>query len=293
MRDLIFTNANGQSVEISGDRPYLIQSFEGGDGVKNNIYTVKSPSQDGQTETGKNLDTREITISGLIVAPQANVLESYRRELLTVFNPKLTGTLQYTCEGVQKVISCEVETPPAFGDPSMRWQTFSITLLCPNPFWQDITESVNEIALWLPEFEFVDPDGFEIPPGGMEFGERAPSLIVDVENPGDVPCGMRILFTALATIANPSIMNVNTREQFRIVKTMAAGEVIEVNTNWGSKGVTGTLNGQTLNYFNYADLLSSTFMQLQPGSNPLRYDSDSGLDSLDVTIRFTPQYLGV
>ena len=74
---------------------------------------------------------------------------------------------------------------------------------------------------------------------------------------------------------------------------MQGGESIEINTNFGSKSVTGTLNGQTLDYINYAELPGSKFMQLKPGSNPIRYDAEKGLDNLDVTIRYSPQYLGV
>jgi len=128
---------------------------------------------------------------------------------------------------------------------------------------------------------------------GMEFGERTKSLIADVNNPGDVDCGMRIVFAALGTLTNPQILNVDTRKYFKINKTMEAGETIEVNTKFGEKSVTGTLNGTESNYWNYADLPGSTFLQLQPGGNPLRYNADSGIDNLNVTIRFTPQYLGV
>src|SRR5665648_504005 len=43
--------------------------------------------------------------------------------------------------------------------------------------------------------------------------------------------------------------------------------------------------------YNYIDL-GSTFLQLDVGDNLMRYDADTGIDNLEVSIYFTPQYLG-
>lgn len=293
MRKLTYTNADGLSAVISNVAPFVLIKLAGFEASKNNVYTVKSVLQDGQTATGSSLDMSERTITGLMRANTLDGLEDCRRNLSQVFSAKPDGVLQYECNGLIKACDCKVETI-VFGDIGIRSQTFDVVLLCPNPFWRDISESVDEIALWLPNFEFDQNSGFEIDSEeGMEFGERAPSLIVDVQNPGDVPCGMKIIFTALGTLTNPSILNVNTREFFRIIKTMQAGESITINTKFQQKSITGLLNGTEADYWNYADLPDSTFMQLLCGSNPLRYNADSGLDNLDVTIRFSPQYQGV
>jgi hypothetical protein len=295
MFKLTYTNSEGQSVKIGAAPPIMLSKCTGIEGAKNSVSTAKAPEQDGETFTGMSLDKGERTLSGSICVSSSTEVESYRRQLITAFNTKLSGTLQFSDRGTRMMKSCDCKTEDiSFGDPNGQIIDFDVTLLCPNPFWHDIAESVDEIALWLPKFEFDSVNGFEIDSeDGMEFGERAPSLIVDVQNPGDVPCGMKIIFTALGTLTNPSIFNVNTREYFKITKTMQAGETIEIDTKFGQKGVAGYLNGETLNYWNYADLPDSTFLQLQPGSNPLRYNADSGLDNLDVTIRYSPQYLGV
>lgn len=291
--NIIYTNSFGQSIAIGLTRPFIYQKISGFEGAKNTINTVKSPEQDGETFTSMSLEKAERTITGIILADAEDKVEQYRRQLEMVFNSKESGVLQFSDGDLRKSCDCKVEAI-TFGDRDGVTQAFDIVLLCPNPFWHDIAESIDEIALWLPGFEFSDPGGFEIPaPDGMEFGERAPSLIVDVQNPGDVPCGMKIIFTALGTLTNPSVFNVNTREFFRITKTMQPGETIEINTKFGEKGITGYLNGESLDYWNHADLPDSTFMQLQPGSNPIRYNADSGLDNLNVTIRYSPQYLGV
>lgn len=50
--------------------------------------------------------------------------------------------------------------------------------------------------------------------------------------------------------------------------------------------------GVKTNVFNYIDL-DSTFLQLAPGDNLLRYDAESGIENLDVAIYYRPQYVGV
>lgn len=288
-----YQNADGASVDLSTESAYLLQGVTGFESPKSNLYTAKIPGQDGATMTGSDLDKKERTITGEIIVNSAVDLPGFRRTLEIAFSTKVDGVLNYTENGVSKQSDCRVETV-AFAAPTALSQKFDITLLCANPFWHDVAESADEIALWLSSFEIDSADGFEIGAAdGMEFGQRAPSVIVDVENPGDVPCGMRVIFCAAATVVNPSIFNVNTREYFQINKTLQGGETVEVNTKFGQKSVTGTLNGQTLNYFNYAGLPGSTFLQLGVGSNPLRYNADSGLANLNVTIRYSPQYLGV
>lgn len=292
MAIVTYTNANGLSITLKQDIPLWLTKISGVAGAANSISTSKSPNQDGETPTGETLDKAERTITGAIIANSEKGLEQYRRQVVTTFNTKLDGVLRYTSGDIDKSCDCKVENV-SWGDIEGLTQPFDVTLLCPNPFWHDIVESFDEIAMWLPSFEFDSDNGFEIPEDGMEFGERAPLLIVDVQNPGDVPCGMKIIFTALGTLTNPSIFNLDTREYFKILKTMQPGETIEINTKFQEKGVTGILNGNKNDYWNYADLPDSTFMQLKPGSNPLRYNADSGLDNLDVTIRYLPQYLGV
>lgn len=288
MTKIIYINSNGDSIEFSNTSPFLLQKKGGLGAVKNNLFTSKSQGQDGQTVTGKNLDSREITIQGSILADSRSQLEDLRRLLVTTLNPKLSGTLKYINESFEKIINCEIESAPVFGDETPLTQPFDVTILCTNPFWLDITESKEEIALWKGDFGFP----LEIVDTGIELGHREPSLIVTVNNPGDVLCGMRIVFTALATVVNPSLFNVNTREYIKTNKIMQAGEVITITTHFANKRIESYLNGVISNVFNYIDL-NSTFMQLDVGDNLFRYDADTGLDNLNACIYYIPQYLGV
>jgi len=287
---IIYENDRGQKVEIAYSFPYFLQSLIGVDGTNAEITKIKGVGQDGTTITNVNLSDRNLQILGSIKGETKEEIAKYRAKLLQVFNPKIKGWLQYEYGDIKRRIRCQVENAPVFSkqNKSFKYQDFLIDLIAPNPYWQDINTTKEEIAIWRNVFEFP----LELLEEGIELGYREPSLIVNVFNKGDVPCGMKIQFKALATVVNPSLFNVNNREYFKINKTMEAGEVITVTTHFQNKRVELNKNGVVSNAFNWIDL-NSTFLQLEPGDNLFRYDADEGIDNLEVSIYFTPAYLGI
>lgn len=284
---ITYSNDIGESIKLTNSRPFIVQKIEGFGAVRSNLHMQKSPFQDGSTLVGKNLETREIVIEGTIVANTKEEIAKYRRKMIRVFNPKNSGVLIYCHRGIEKKINVEIEFAPVFANIG-NIQNFIINMLCPSPFWEDLQQIKKEIALWVSDFEFP----LEVDLDGIELGHREPSVMVNVFNDGDIKCGMRIEFMALATVKNPSILNVNTREYMKINKTMKAGEIIVVTTGFGNKRIESRLNGVTTNAFNCVDL-SSTFLQLNLGDNLLRYDADENVENLEMSIYFTPGYLGV
>lgn len=278
---LIYENEKGQSIEFSVWSPFFLQDFDGLDGLKNNIYTVKGMEQDGATYVSSNLEMRNIVIQGII-----NNNANYNKpRMISILNPKLKGKLTAIDGETTKYINCKIEKAPSISND--KKPKFIMSLLCPNPFFYDI-EVKTDIALWKGDFEFP----LEIIEQGILLGHREPSLIVNVINDSDLKCPLRVEFKALATLTNPSILNVNTQEFIKINKSMVAGEVISVNTAFGAKKVESILNGITTNAFNYIDF-NSTFLQLDIGDNLFRYNADTGIDNLEVSIYYQPQYLGV
>ena len=287
MRKLTYVNSFGASIELTNAAPFLLQKLETTNGV--NVYDSKGVSQDGRTYLGNTLETRDISIKVMIMATTREEMSGYRNKFNSVFNPKLgEGHLIYQDNIKERKVKCLINKMPFFGLTDKTFDDCLISLTACNPFWTDLEESKEEIALWVGSFEFP----LELVSGGIEMGHREPSLIVNAFNGGDVECGMRVEFKALATLTNPSILNVNTQEFIRINKTMVVGEVLTVTTHFGAKKVESTLNGVTTNAFNFIDL-GSTFLQLDIGDNLIRYDAETGIDNLEVSIYFTPQYLGV
>lgn len=278
---------------MGGRPPFILTKIEGISAVNANIQTQKSLFQDGETYIDNLLEARSLSIEIMILAHNAEEMIRNRRKLLQVFNPKLgEGKIIYEKNGVKKEIKAISELAPVFPDVTEyknMLQPGMIQLFCANPFWQDLDVIKAEIAAWIGTFEFP----LEIPiETGIEMGYREPSLIVNIFNKGDVPCGIKIEFKALATVVNPSLLNVNTREYIKINRVMEAGEKITVTTHFQNKRVMLSKNGVTENAFNWIDL-GSTFLQLNVGDNLFRYDAEDGLYSLEVSIYYTPQYVGV
>ena len=162
---------------------------------------------------------------------------------------------------------------------------------CLNPFWREEEETKEDIASWVAAWHFpcvIEKDSTK----SMIYGYRAESVIVDCYNEGDVSTGMRIRFTALGTVSNPILLNVDTEEFIQINATMKTGDVIEINTKYGSKGAKLIRDGVETDYFRYIDV-DSTFMQLAIGDNMFRYDAASGVNSLEVSIFYSKEFLGV
>ncbi|WMJ81977.1 phage tail family protein [Clostridium sp. MB40-C1] len=282
----IFENELGQQIEFSIWSPFFLQNIDGISGLKNIIYSNKGMGQDGSTYTGSTFDNRNIVVQGVI---QENK-EINREKLLSIINPTLKSKLFYTDGSIEKYVECIVEVAPVITKDNKP--KFQISLLCNNPYWKDYTDTKINIALWKGDFHFplIMPQG-----KGIIMGHREPSLIVNVNNTGQVKTGMIIEFYARGTLSNPSLFNVNTREFIKINKGMVAGEKFIINTNEGKKKILQRLNGVEKDIINYLDIDGGgyTFLQLDAGDNLFRYNADSNLDNLEVSIYFSPQYLGV
>ncbi|MCY6372469.1 phage tail family protein [Clostridium ganghwense] len=288
MEKIIFTNLRGQSIVLKNSGPFIIEKIEGTGSSQTTVLTSKAPSQDGRSYHGTLLEERVLPITGSIVGENVENMYRKRQELCSIFNPKIKGKLKYINNAGEHEINCIVENI-SFKDKVSEIQDFLIQLYCPNPFWTDTQECKKEVALWAGDFEFE----LEIPEEGIEMGHRESNLIVNILNKGDSKCGMRIEFTALATVVNPSLFDVYTRKYLKVKRTLQAGDKLIISTDFGNKRVEMVKsNGISQNVFNYIDL-NSEFLQLNVGDNLLRYDAEKGIDNLEVAIYHKPLYLGV
>lgn len=287
---ILYENDKGQRVEIAYSFPFFFQQLIGADGTNAEISKTNGVGQDGTTIEDVSLSDRPLQILGVIKGYSKEEIAKYRAKLLQVFNPKVKGWLQYEYGDIKRKIRCQVENAPKFTKKfsGYKYQDFLINLVCPNPYWQDLNKVKIGIAYWRGTLEFP----LELIDAGVELGIREPSLIVNVDNPGDIECGMTLEFKAISTVINPIIINVNTQEFIKLNRTMEAGEVITVTTHFGNKRVESKLNGIAINAFNYLDL-ESTFIQLDVGDNLFRYDAAENINNLEVNIYYSPQYLGV
>ena len=290
---LIYTNEIGESLELSTDSIYhcnVSKDVSGVSGVQSIIYSTNSMGQHGDSYVGQRIEARDVDVIGHInTRDKAQALE-LRRRFLKIFNPELGGTLMYEYGSFRRVIGCRLHGKPEAERKEVLIE-FHIQLECLNPFWREEQEEKEDIASWVPAWEFpceIEQDN----PESMIFGYRAESVIVNCYNEGDVATGMRVRFSALGTVRNPIILNVDTQEFIQLNVTMQTGDIIEVNTVYGSKGAKLIRDGAEIDYFRYVDV-DSTFMQLAIKDNNFRYDAAEGVNALDVAIFYNKEYLGV
>ena len=282
--EITYINDSGSRITLKQTKPFFLSSVSGTGQTKQTINTFTAPMQDGAFYISSALDMRNITLEGTIASANSDLAYEYRKRLLRVFTPKLQGTLVYR----EKQIACVVEEVLFTVSSREKNPKFYISLLCPSPFFESPDEVRKELAVWSPLFSFR----LEIPSTGMEFGERQPSQIITVDNDGDVSCGCLIVFKALGGVENPELMNIDTGEYVKINATMSANEEIKIYTHFAGKKVIRTVSQTESNAFSDLDT-GSTFLQLNNGRNRLRYDAETNMDLLEVSIYYRPRFLGV
>ena len=288
---LTYINSRGETLEFSVTSVLhcnVSKDVTGIAGIDNTIYKTNSMGQHGDTYISQRYEARDITIVGHINSRDKDRVLELRRKVEKILNAELDAKLIYTYKDFVRVIDCKVDGRPLFKSSKVFMQ-YSIPITCCNPFWREEAEAKKDIAAWVSSWEF----DFEIPEEGIELGYREPSVIVNVYNEGDVKSGMRVEFRAVGTVVNPVLLNVDTQEYLKLIDTtMVAGDIITINTEYGSKGATLTRDGEVIDYFRHIDV-DSTFMQLAIGDNVFRYDAESGVTALEATIYHSNKYLGV
>lgn len=290
MQQIIYINSRGQSITLGNSCPFVLEKIDGTGGTKSTLLTTKAPGQDGKSHHGTLLEERTLNITGYICGNSLEDMDTKKQQLCSIFNPKFKGKLIYTNNIGEHTTGCIVQDSPTFKDRTSTIQQFLIQLFCPEPYWKDIEEIKNEMAQWVGDFMFP----LEIlEETGIEMGHRVSTLIANCFNAGDAECPIRVEFKALATVVNPSILNVYTQEFIKVKRTLTAGDKLVIDTSFGNKRVeTIKTNGVIQNVFNYITL-DTTFLQLDVGDNLLRYDAEEGIDNLEVGIYYTPKYVGV
>lgn len=271
---------------------YILKSVDWG-AVKGTHHSYKYVNQVGETVVNTSLEMREIKIEGWIVAANEGHMTLLKRKLNSFVNPQEAVTMFYSDYKINFVPDESVRYSVSTAENNEIFCKFQIDGTAPNPLFSDDFETKSAFVETVPSFHFPLILSRSLPDKGIIFGKRTASLIVNVNNKGSVSVGMKIVFKANGTVVNPSLVNVNTQEEFAINKTLIAGEEIDVTTIIGEKSVKGKIgNNDFTNYFMYKTI-DSSWLQLDVGDNLFRYNAEDGIENLDVFVYFYNQYLEV
>lgn len=284
MRKITFTNARGQSLVLGNVAPFIVTKIEGTGSPGSDIQTQRAPYQDGSSHIDTLFEDRTLSVEGVISSLDKKIILERRRELLSVFNPKLgAGKLVYEKDGAKHEIYGVVDSAPVFPDKGQEpFQRFLISISCPNPFWLDNYQTSEKMSYLL--------GGLKFPLSlGTMFSLRGFQKLL--ANDGDVITPVEITFYGPANI--PVIHNRSTEEFIRVNRNLADGEKLVISTEFGNKYVKIIdLNGVETNAFNWIDLESS-FWQLDQGENLIEYGSNDDNSKAKVEISYQNRYIGV
>lgn len=271
---------------------YILKSVDWGT-IKGTHHSYKYVNQVGESITNTSLGTRPITIEGWIVAENEAHMSTLKKKLNSFVNPQEAVTMFYSDYKINFVPDESVKYSITFEENNDAFSKFKIVGTAHNPMFSQVNETKSVFASTVPTFHFPLIMSTSLEEKGIVFGKRTASLIANAYNGGSIAIGIRIVFRANGTVVNPKLININTLEEFKIVKTLIADEEVEINTNVGSKSVKGKIgNNDFVNYYMYKDI-DSTWLKLEIGDNLFRYDADEGIDNLDVFVYFNKQFMEV
>lgn len=276
---IVCTNTNGDSMTIQYAFPFYYVSCDGLMSYTCDIATAE-PYIPGEVYQGSHNPKRTLLLT---FAVKHREYWNLRDTVYQVFGKPGTF-LWFPDTGDQRSINYYVESIE-FSDPnSQGFRQCSVSLICPFPFFSG-KETVVSMAYWKKNITlpFVMHSPFII-------GERIAEQIKNIYNPQPINVGMIITFSSSdGEVTNPSLQNMTTGESFELSGSISPGTGIIVDTITGQKSA-GYLNDPQ--GFDLWDYSKNDWIQLHPGDNVLRYDADSGLEYLDVTIQYSQLFIG-
>nr|DAQ35611.1 MAG TPA: tail protein [Caudoviricetes sp.] len=277
---IICAKDSGEQLTLGWFAPLWINSITGL-GADYEVTTSKNSGQDGENYTGATASKRGITIV-LDVRKADYVIQ--RDRLYSFFQPRSVGTLYYYDEPISRKIGYYVESIEPAGDGPLR--NITLSFICPDPKWYALEDQLTQLAVWRGGITFP----LRIHPP-FTVTEKVNTLIGNVHNDSAVPMGLAVKFTASGEVVNPSLYDVNRYELMQINTTMHAGDKIVITTGDGNKRVKLISGGVTTNINNLM-AYPPKWLKAYQGDNLFRYNADSGIDSLSVSILSTQAYWG-
>ena len=286
MQELVFTNANGESITINDYGEFRFRNLNLTRVIANNLNEA-SFDQDGTEYLGTTLlQPRDIIFGLLLRGVGFKDLYSKRRDILRIFNPKLgEGTLKYTNDFTSYTLKVVVDATPAFlpGKNFVGYHTMAcnISLTAMDPFFFDNDETVRIMEDFLDRFRF--PFHFK-----TKFATRGSTIVIN--NDGDVETPVEVTF--FGAVEDPKITNDTTGEFIQVIGTVGTGQKLVINTEDGNKSVVlVTETNEQINQYSKITL-DSTFWKLQQGENQISFEVTSG-DNPIVEIRYSQKWVGV
>lgn len=268
--------------------PFMLKSIDGVSSFKNSVTTEDHTMTDGAEYLGSVQEKRNIVITGKMLGDEL----IQKDQLYEVFNRGDLGKIIVTdSNGTQRSAEYYTESVDADGDGLIA-KTFSISLICPDPAFYDLVDTIYSMSNWLHNFEFVH----QFKSDREEFGSQSKVKLVNILYRSGIPTGITIELSTIGVVKNPVITNSLTGQHIKVGSDtlpfiLNAGEKLVITTADGNKHLYKESNEKRVEVNQYLTE-DSEFIQLTYGENPIAYDADSGVEFLTVDITYKQKYRG-
>lgn len=258
-----------------------------------NYNTSQFINQIGVSVVSASYKSRNIDISGFIIAESEGEMTSRKKEINNFFVPMQEYLVKYKEYQIKMRINSSVRysnTEETNNNECIC--KFKVSGFCPYPLFSLFDDIELKVGKYVELFHFPFHIAEEKP---VTFAVRS---IGDyrqriIRNTGQTPIGFKFTFEATGnTVLNPVLYNFTSNEFFKIRKQLYENEVVEVNTNYGEKSIVGGIGTQRQNYFRYISD-DSSWLMLSPGDNLIGYSAESGVDLLNIKMEISPKFVEV
>lgn len=277
-----YESASGERCNISNRYGIMITSADGLFDACATANMSEIAGYSGGTFISSSVPVRH----GGLTLHSSNIED--RPRIKRAFRVEESGALFYQDEyGKTKNLHCictGCDIPPFQYDIEAQ-----ITLVTEDPFWKDAISVPTVMATLTPNWEYplkIEGDA------GIELSKIDPSLIAKVTNTGQLPTGCVFEIRALGNLENPKLQDINTFKFIGAELSLAAGDVLLIDTRLGKKSLTKISGKVKKDVFNCL-MEDSVFLQLAVGDNEFRRFADGNEDNMEVICRHENLSAGV
>lgn len=273
------------------DSPYFLIDADGLYSTELDVNISANAFDDGGIYQSSKIKNRNIVLTIQDRGSDDHI--AVRDSLLNLFTPKLKGrlTIKENDEdtGSEKVIDYYTEKVVSDGKNSSR--TFTISLICPDPYFYDPYDKYVQMANYAAMFTFQH----NFISAGEEFGSRSKAKSKNIQNiTGSDAVGLSINLKINGAVTNPSLTRVESGETIRIGTSskqlaLVYGDLLTVTTGSGNKHIYLTRSGVKTEINQYISS-GSSFFELHQGDNTIGYDAESGVSNIEVSVSYRMRY---
>lgn len=274
---------NSKEIEISKTSVYRLMAYEGIEAAEYQLSVSENAQIDGGYIDNQKIIPRSINIS--FVISDKKQTEDLRKYLISFLNPKHGGVLTVERNGVTRKINFVIDGRPRFEQANIIQDRLRVTIpmLCADPFFTDIENTVVEFKKFAPllTFPFNSLEGVGITGGVLTVND-----VTTITNNGDVEVGIICEITAKGgNITNPKISC--NGEYVKAIKVLEDESIMTIDTRKGSKNI--QVDGVSEFIFDR----TSIFFSLPVGANTILISADINGKYAKPKVEYSLKYMGV